>query len=294
MRRRSVHTIRESNERTDSIGMKKILVFLAAAAMLMTACSPDNRTGMSGTAQNGGSGLTNGDQAPPDDGNTANNPNGGTTDNGTEGGEGTGSLRRDTRREDGWMNTPDLPSDTLGDRDGDGFIENTVTDGPDGAAAPGSYRRVKRVESAEDARNFIGAGILNACAASLPEMAEVRILENDERERLADKAGITDADGVRDVVVAQAAGDDEDFSVVMLRTDGSHTVALSHELGRRVDAAKLHACPAGEKTVSVTLDDDVVLLSGDRAEVAAALKALVRAADGVYGYVGHARIIEAA
>jgi hypothetical protein len=121
-----------------------------------------------------------------------------------------------------------------------------------------------------------------------------RILEADEREKLADKAGITDADGVKDVVVAQAAGDDEDFSVVMLRTDGSHTVALSRELGRRVDAAKLHTCPAGEKTVSVMLDDDVVLLSGNKAEVAAALGALVKAADGVYDYVGSARIIETA
>ncbi len=186
----------------------------------------------------------------------------------------------------------DLPSDTLGDRDGDGFIENTVMDGPDGEAGSRAYRRVRSVESAEDARNFLGSGLLTA--ASLPGMAEVRILEDEERDRLADKAGITDADGVRDVVVAQAAGDDEDFSVVMLRTDGSHTIALSRELGRRVDAAKLHACPAGERTVSVTLDDDVVILSGDRAEVTAALQALVKAADGVYGYVGSARIVETA
>ena len=34
--------------------MKRILVFLAAAAMLMTACSPDNRTGTNNGVQNGG------------------------------------------------------------------------------------------------------------------------------------------------------------------------------------------------------------------------------------------------
>ena len=288
--------------------MKRILVFLAAAAMLMTACSPDNLTGTNNGVQNGGAPVTDGSNGTEhaDNGTAGNSAagngtedNGGMTDNGTDGADmnngeaGTGSLRRNLRRgapaADG-----DLPSDTLGDRDGDGFIENTVMDGPDGAAGAISYRRVRQVKSAEDARNFIGAGLLGECAASLPRMAEVRILEADEREKLADKAGITDADGVKDVVVAQAAGDDEDFSVVMLRTDGSHTVALSRELGRRVDAAKLHTCPAGEKTVSVTLDDDVVLLSGNRAEVAAALKALVRAADGVYGYVGSARIIEEA
>lgn len=280
--------------------MKRILVFLAAAAMLMTACSPDNRTGTDKGVQNGGSPMTDGANGTETDGGATDGSHGDTpAENGTDGadlnnGDGAGSLRRNLRGSGGTTNTPDLPSDTLGDRDGDGFIENTVMDGPDGAAGASSYRRVRQVKSAEDARNFIGAGLLGGCAASLPEMAEVRILEAEEREKLADKAGITDADGVRDVVVAQAAGDDEDFSVVMLRTDGSHTVALSRELGRRVDAAKLHTCPAGEKTVSVTLDDDVVLLSGNKAEVTAALQALVRAADGVYGYVGSARIIETA
>ena len=277
--------------------MKKILVMLAAAAMLMTACTPDNRIG--GGTQNGGSGMTDTAGTPgntPADGGTAPDQHGtGTTegaDSADGGGEGTGSLRRDLRRDARRSMDADLPSDTLGDRDGDGFIENTVMDGLDGEAGSRAYRRVRSVESAEDARNFLGSGLLTA--ASLPGMAEVRILEDEERERLADKAGITDADGVRDVVVAQAAGDDEDFSVVMLRTDGSHTIALSRELGRRVDAAKLHACPAGERTVSVTLDDDVVILSGDRAEVTAALQALVKAADGVYGYVGSARIVETA
>ena len=280
--------------------MKRILVFLAAAAFLMTACSPDNRTGTDGGTTNGGSSVADGANGtdgtnPADNGGTDNGVTSGNADgtdmNGTE--AGSGSLRRNTRRYTPPMDS-DFPSDTLGDRDGDGFIENTVTDGPDNAAGFTSYRRVRSVDSAEDARNFIGAGLLGACAASLPEMAEVRILDSGERDRLTDKAGITDADGVRDVVVAQAAGDDEDFSVVMLRTDGSHTVALNHELGRRVDAAKLHTCPAGEKTVSVMLDDDVVLLSGNKAEVAAALQALLKAADGVYGYVGRARIIEAA
>ena len=273
--------------------MKRILVFLAAAAMLMTACSPDNRTGTEGGTVNGGSSMTDGTNGTEDTNHDKGGTNHDTTDGTADGEAATGSLRRNLRRSTPPMNN-DLPSDTLGDRDGDGFIENTVMDGPDGAAGTASYRRVRSVESAEDARNFIGAGLLASCAASLPEMAEVRILDSGERDRLTDKAGITDADGVRDVVVAQAAGDDEDFSVVMLRTDGSHTVALNHELGRRVDAAKLHTCPAGEKTVSVMLDDDVVLLSGNKAEVAAALQALVKAADGVYGYVGSARIIETA
>ena len=149
--------------------MKRILVFLAAAAFLMTACSPDNRTGTNSGIANGGSSMTDGangtDGANPADNGGADN---GGADNGTTGGNadgadrngteaGSGSLRRNTRRY-----TPptdsDLPSDTLGDRDGDGFIENTVTDGPDNAAGFTSYRRVRSVDSAEDARNFIGAG----------------------------------------------------------------------------------------------------------------------------------------
>lgn len=283
------------------IGMKKILLLLAAAALLMTSCAPDSHLNTNGaqngtpstengagTADNGGMNGTDGNNAASGDPDSGVN-NG--ADNGMNGGEaGTGSLRRSMGRQRGY----DDMSDTLGDRDGDGYVENALIDGPDTEIGAVSYRPVKRVKTAEDARNFIGSNLLSRCALSLPGMSEVRILEDDERDSLADKAGLTDADGVRDVVVAQASGDDEDFSVVMLRTDGSHTTALSHELGKRIDAAKLHACPAGERTVSVTLDDDVILLSGDKAEVAAALQALVRAADGVYGHVGSARVIETA
>ena len=283
--------------------MKKILTLLAAAALLMTACSPNDRVGSgmgtdggtspvtdnggAGSNAEGGSDMTNGAGTDDASGNTA---SGGASDNARTAGEGTGSLaRRDSRRTmSGW----DRMGDTLGDRDGDGFIENTLIDGPDGVTGSFSYRRVHSVDTAEDARNFIGSNLLSLCTAALPGMAEVRVLDSDERDRLAEKTGITDADGVRDVVIAQASGDDEDFSVVMLRTDGTHTSALTHELGRRVDTAGLHTCPAGERTVSVTLDDDVVLLSGNRAEVAAALQALMRAADGVYDSVGSARVIE--
>ena len=283
--------------------MKKILLLLAAAALLMTACSPNDRTGSgmgtdngsSPVTDNGGSGSDTNDTSGMTDG-TGDASNGGTGGSASDGAringdsDGMGSLaRRETRRSlSGW----DRMGDTLGDRDGDGFIENALIDGPDGVTGSVSYRRVRSVDTAEDARNFIGSNLLSLCTASLPGMSEVRVLDSAERDKLAEKAGITDADGVRDVVIAQASGDDEDFSVVMLRTDGTHTSALSHELGRRVDPAGLHTCPVGERTVSVTLDDDVVLLSGNRAEVTAALQALMRAADGVYDSVGSARVIE--
>lgn len=282
--------------------MKKILTILAAAALLMTACSPNDRLG-SGMGTDGGnapvtdnggsasdSGAGSGITDNTENGTADGTENGGVSDNARTGGEGMGSLyRRELRKGDmGW----DRMRDTLGDRDGDGFIENTLIDGPDGVMGSVSYRRVRSVDSAEDARNFIGSNLLSLCTASLPGMAEVRVLNSDERDKVTEKAGITDADGVRDVVVAQASGDDEDFSLVMLRTDGTHTTALSHDLGRRVDTAGLHSCPDGERTVSVTLDDDVVLLSGKRAEVTAALQALMRAANGVYDSVGNARVIE--
>ena len=183
----------------------------------------------------------------------------------------------------------ELPSDTLGDLDGDGRVENTRIDGPDAAVGRSAYRTVSRVNTAEDARNFIGANLLSQCGTILPDMATARVLPDEELDSLCDKAGLTDADGVRDVVLMEAAGDDEDFSVMMLRTDGTHTTALSRALGGRVDTEKLHRC--GEKTVSVTLDDDVVVLSGDRAEVNAALQALVKAAGRVYDSVGTVRVV---
>ena len=267
--------------------MNKKWLLIAAAAILMTACSPDRLTHSDQTANN--------NSASDNSGMNGQNENGtGTTDGAyrRDDGTGTGTLRRTAEGSASALKRAlrrELPDDTLGDLDGDGRVENTLIDGPDNAVGSAAYRTVRHVKTAEDARNFIGANVLSLCQASLPDMAAVRILPDDELDTLKDKAGLTDVDGVRDVVLMEAAGDDEDFSVMVLRTDGTHTTALSHALGSRVDTDKLHRC--GEKTVSVTLDDDVVVLSGDKAEVAAALQALVKAADRVYDYVGSARIV---
>jgi hypothetical protein len=286
--------------------MKKLFLILFAAALLITSCGPvtaDTRTDGTNNPPTVGNDTTT-------DGNTAggmNDENGTVPDNSADAaapdgasdgmynrgsGTGTNSLRRDANGSSGSLRRSlrkDFPSDTLGDLDGDGFIENTLTDGPDEAASASRYRTVSRVDSAEDVKNFIGANVLALCGNDLPEMAEARILRDSEFDRLADRAGLTDADGVRDAVLMKASGDDEKFSVLVLRTDGTHTKALSHSLGGRVDTDEFRL--PGTKTVAVSLDDDVVLLSGDKAEVNAALRAIVKAADGVYDRVWDARVV---
>ena len=278
--------------------MKKLFLILSAAAFLLVSCGPvsNDRDGMNtvppsesvpGTDNGNAPGTADGDDAVTDvpEGSTNGaydrTPGTGSDSLRRDGYDGSFYLRRSERR--------DLPEDTLGDLDGDGFIENTLTDGPDESAAISRYRAVSRVDSAEDVRNFIGANVLSLCRGDLPDMAEARILRSGEFDKVAEKAGLTDADGVRDAVLMKASGDDEKFSVLVLRTDGTHTKALSHALGGRVDTDKFRL--PGTKTVAVSLDDDVVLLSGDKAEVNAALRAIVKAADGVYDRVWDARVV---
>lgn len=300
--------------------MKKAFLILAAAALLMTSCAPDNLGGNGGP--NGTESPAIGDEAGTDAGSANTGKTGGTADNGTNsgmtnggtdkgtanGGNGTagtgsdangtggvsnGANRRDTDegtstvRRRVWNGLRrELPDDTLGDLDGDGMVENRYTERMESPA--GAFRPVTNVASTEDAKNFIGANVLSLCRADLPEMAAARVLGADERHEFSDRGGLTAADGVRDVIVSEAS-DGGDFSITMLRTDGSHTRALSRALGRRVDVDEWHH--NADKTVSVTLDDDIVVLSGDREKVDAALLALVRAAGGVYDRIGETRVV---
>ena len=82
-----------------------------------------------------------------------------------------------------------LDDSTLGDRDGDGHVEdNGSSDGMNAGSDPaedtGAFTTVKKVKDADDAVNFIGANVYSLCRDSLPVMTQTRVLSNDDMDAL--------------------------------------------------------------------------------------------------------------
>ena len=188
-----------------------------------------------------------------------------------------------------------LDDSTLGDRDGDGLVEDEgVSDGMNSAKKEkedaGAFTAVKKVKDADDAVNFIGANVYSLCRDALPVMTETRVLSNDDMDALTYSTELEDTDGISDVIVSESALADGSFSVVMLRTDGTNTEALARRLAGGIDPGRWDHASAG-KAAAITLDDDIVLVMGDDGQVDDVIRAVTKAADGVYDRVGEVRAV---
>ena len=190
-----------------------------------------------------------------------------------------------------------LDDSTLGDRDGDGLVEDEGVSGEMDAGSAkkekedaGAFTAVKKVKDADDAVNFIGANVYSLCRDALPVMTETRVLSNDDMDALTYSTELEDTDGISDVIVSESALADGSFSVVMLRTDGTNTEALARRLAGGIDPGRWDHASAG-KAAAITLDDDIVLVMGDDGQVDDVIRAVTKAADGVYDRVGEVRAV---
>ena len=211
---------------------------------------------------------------------------------GTEDGRSDGSLTGDGILDDS----------TLGDRDGDGHVEdngpsNSLLGDMDGSDSKddkkednGAFTSVKKVRDADDAVNFIGANVYSLCRDSLPVMTETRVLSDDDMDALTYSTELEDTDGISDVIVSESSLSENGFSVVMLRTDGTNTEALARRLAEGIDPGKWDHATAG-KAAAITLDDDIVLVMGDDDQVDDVIRAVTTAAADVYDKVGEVRVV---
>ena len=248
-------------------------IFLAltiAAALCLTSCSPKE------TADKIGNGIGDGMEAV---------------------GEGAENILNgaESAAEDIMDGADDLmDGSTLGDKDGDGVIEDDQASGETKDTAQksdtGSYSTVERVNSADDAVNFIGANVYSLCRDSLPAMTETRILKPDELDSVTYGAGIDDPSGIDDVIVSESTVSTIPFSFLLLRTDGSNTEELTRQLGDSIDPEKWESANA-EKAAAVTLDDDIILVMGEGEQVDTVMRAVRTAANGVYENIGEVRTL---
>ena len=231
--------------------MKKILCAALLLSLLLTSCT-DN--GTNDTNNNGGSGDMGGNESM----------------NESDGGN-------------------DIESDgTLGDTDGDGVIEddgNGGMDGMNGGNDGGNFTRVDKVESADDAVNFIGENVYSLCSDYLPMAVETMVLSKDDMDSITYSTGLKDISGVDDIILSESPVSSIAYSLIMLRTDGTNVGALQTALGESVNPAKW-VCVTAEKVASVTLDNDIVLVMADADQVDAILDAVIKAADGIYENIG--------
>ncbi|MBR4185030.1 MAG: hypothetical protein IKQ87_04615 [Clostridia bacterium] len=188
-----------------------------------------------------------------------------------------------------------LDDSTLGDRDGDGHVEdNGSSDGMNAGSDPaedtGAFTTVKKVKDADDAVNFIGANVYSLCRDSLPVMTQTRVLSNDDMDALTYSTELEATDGISDVIVSESTLAGGSFSVVMLRTDGTNTEALARRLADGIDPEKWDHASAG-KAAAITLDDDIVLVMGDDRQVDDVIRAVTTAAADVYDKVGEVRVV---
>ncbi|MBR4205715.1 MAG: hypothetical protein IKQ92_09580 [Clostridia bacterium] len=187
---------------------------------------------------------------------------------------------------DGMQNDEVTNGSTLGDLDGDGVVGHE-----DSMANTEAANAVKHVKSADDAVNFISANVYSLCRDSLPLLTETRALRDDEIKSLPLGVEADDMDTVNDVIISESAAGAAPFSLMLLRTDGTKTETLRAALRDLVDPELIDGTDDGKKAVSVTLDDDIVLVMGNGEQVDSVVSALKTAARDVYGEIGESRTV---
>lgn len=194
--------------------------------------------------------------------------------------------------------TPDTSETTadtdssLGDNDGDGTVEDTETetdnagsDSDNAGSGETGNTAVTKVESAEDAKNFIAANVYSLCPDEVPMYTDSIALSLTDTDTVKFNTGLEDLAGVTDIIISESGVGSFPYSYIMVRTDGSNTADIQEKLGSGVNPNKW-ICVSAEKVASVTLDNDVVLIMGYADQVDAIMDATVKAAEGVYENIG--------
>lgn len=177
-------------------------------------------------------------------------------------------------------------SNTLGDDNGDGTIDEPNDGGNnntnDGEA---NFDIVDKVESADDAVNFIAGNVYSKCKDVLPMYTETVVLSKDDMDSITYNTGLTDISGINDIIISESGIGSFAYSFVMLRTDGTNTADIQTALGNSINPNKW-ICVSADKVASVMLDNDIILVMGSAAQVDAIMTAVTEAAADVYNDVG--------
>jgi len=167
------------------------------------------------------------------------------------------------------------------DMSGDNMLNNDTS----GEQREPNFSEVNSVNSADDALNFIGANVYSKCKDVIPMMTETKILSTDDIDSITYNTGLTNTDGIDDIIVSDSSLDSFAYSLVMLRTDGTNTDTLQNELSNSINPGKWLGVVA-EKVSSIKLDDDIIVVMGGAEQVDTIMSSVMEAANGVYDNVG--------
>lgn len=243
------------------MNVRKILVTLLAAALLLSSCGRNNDD------------ATGGDTA------------GGTN---SVGDAVTDLLPGDTNTENSGDNAGNAAGEntTGGDTAGEGGNAGGDTSDPSGATNEDTGATgVDKVESADDAVSFIDANVYSQCQDVLPMMTMTTALSTEDMESITYHTGLTDTSGITDVILSESGVGSIAYSLVYLRTDGTNTAEIQTALGESINPRKW-VCVTAEYIASVTLDNDIILIMGAKDQVDTIMNAVTTAAEGVFENIG--------
>ncbi len=190
-------------------------------------------------------------------------------------------------------------SDTLGDENGDGVIEDNnegeseietddIIDDDDSVTEDElPSDAVTSVTSAEDAVTFINVNVYSQCADNLPMGMDTNILPLDDMDLITHHTGLTDLEGITDIILSESMVGSIPYSLVMVRTDGTNTDDIQTALAEKINPRKW-VCVSADQMRTIRLDNDVILVMSNtfNENVIPVMNAIVAAADGVYSEIG--------
>ena len=190
-------------------------------------------------------------------------------------------------------------NDTIGDENGDGAVEgeNGIDDSvlPDDGANNGNAAgdsaaslpegAVSSVTSAEDAAAFIDINVYSQCMDQLPMSTMSMPLPTEDMEMVTYHTGLTDLEGITDIILSESMVGSFAYSLVMIRTDGTNTDDIQTKLGEQINPRKW-VCVGADQIRTVRLDNDIILVMSDNGRTEPVMNAVVAAAEGVYENIG--------
>ncbi len=153
------------------------------------------------------------------------------------------------------------------------------------APEEGTGTTASKITTADEAIAFITDSVYPQCPDFIPMMTETMALPLDDPDTISFHTGMTDLTGITDVILSQSGVGSIAYSLVYLRTDGSDVAGVQSTLGSSIDPAKW-ICVTAEYIASVTLDNDVILIMGEKTQVDNIMNAVTTAAADFYTNVG--------
>ena len=144
---------------------------------------------------------------------------------------------------------------------------------------------VDSVRSAEDAVRFISNNLYALCSDVLPMAVETRVLDLGDTDAIQYNTGLTNTDGITDIILSESAIGSFAYSLVYVRTDGTNPDAVHQALKDSIDPRKW-VCVEAEAVSSIRLDDDICIVMGSTEQVDTIGSSLRKAAEGIFQTVG--------